>query len=208
MNKFTFIFLACIYALFLIYQAFSAITLEQQLVYASFFILFFGIPHGAIDHVLFFKKKSMTQLKFYGLYLGLIVLFVLLWLKFPVISFIFFLILSAFHFGESQFIDAKLTLRNFNPLLFLFWGLALLATLMYYNISELANITAYFKDTQDFSIVYNEDLFFYFFAITNITTLVLLIYLFFKKQISTKRLSSELFLIALIHLTFFFFLLL
>ncbi len=205
MNRFTFIFLVCLYSLLIIFQAYSHITLEQQLVYASFFILLFGIPHGAIDHILFFKKKSMTQLKFYGLYLGLIALFVLLWLKFPIISFIFFLILSAFHFGESQFVDAKLTLRNFNPLLFLFWGLALLATLMYYNISELAIITAYFKDTKDFGIVYNEDLFFYFFTTTNITTIFLLLYFFLKKQISTRRLSSEFFLIALIHLTFYLF---
>ena len=56
MNRFTFIFIVCLYALFLVYQAFNTITLEQQLVGASFFILSFGIPHGAIDHVLFFKK--------------------------------------------------------------------------------------------------------------------------------------------------------
>ena len=76
---------------------------------------------------------------------------------------------------------------------------------MYYNISVLAAITAYFQDTKDFVVVYNEDLFFYFFSITNITTLVLLLYLFGKNQISIKRLSSEVFLIALIHLTFFLF---
>lgn len=205
MNRFTFIFVVCLYALFLIFQAFNSIALEQQLIYASIFILLFGIPHGAIDHILFFKKKSMSQLKFYGLYLGLILLFVLLWLKFPLVSFSFFLVLSAFHFGESQFVDAKLTVRNFNPLLFLFWGLALLATLMYYNISELAALTAYFQDTQSFSVVYKEDLFLYFFTVTNIATIFLLIYLFVKNQISLKRLSSELFLIALIHLTFFLF---
>ena len=205
MNRFTFIFVVCLYALFLIFQAFNSIALEQQLIYASIFILLFGIPHGAIDHILFFKKKSMSQLKFYGLYLGLILIFVLLWLKFPLVSFSFFLVLSAFHFGESQFVDAKLTVRNFNPLLFLFWGLALLATLMYYNISELAALTAYFQDTQSFSVVYKEDLFLYFFTVTNIATIFLLIYLFVKNQISLKRLSSELFLIALIHLTFFLF---
>ena len=205
MNRFTFIFIVCLYALFLVYQAFNTITLEQQLVGASFFILSFGIPHGAIDHVLFFKKRSMTKLKFYILYIGLIVLFVLLWWKFPLISFLFFLILSAFHFGESQFVDAKFKLRNFNPLLFLFWGLALLATLMYYNINELASITAYFQDTKDFAVVYKKDLFFYFFAITNITTLTLILYFFIKNQMSKRRLSSELFLIALIHLTFFLF---
>ena len=205
MNRFTFIFIVCLYALFLIFQAFNSIALEQQLIYASIFILLFGIPHGAIDHILFFKKRSMSQLKFYGLYLGLIFLFVLIWLKFPLVSFSFFLVISAFHFGESQFVDAKLTVRNLNPFLFLFWGLALLATLMYYNISELAAITAYFKDTQGFSVVYNENLFIYFFYITNITTIFLLVFLFIKNQISIKRLSSELFLIALIHLTFFLF---
>ena len=147
----------------------------------------------------------MTQLKFYSLYLGLIVLFVAALLYFPLLSFLFFLILSAFHFGESQFVDAKLSLWKFNPLLFLFWGLALLATLMYYNIGELVAITAYFKDTQDLGVVYNEGLIFYFFALTNFTTIGILLYLFYNKQLTAKRLSSELFLIALIHLTFFLF---
>jgi len=205
MNKFTFIFVICLYALFLIYQAFTELNLEQQLFYSSFFILLFGIPHGAIDHILFFRKRTMSQLKFYSLYLGLIVVFIAAWLYFPILSFVFFLILSAFHFGESQFVDAKLSLRNLNPLLFLFWGLSLLATLMYYNIGELVAITAFFKDTQGLAVVYNAELIFAFFAITNLTTIALILYLFFKKELSTKRLSSELFLIALIHLTFFLF---
>ena len=205
MNKFTFIFVICLYALFLIYQAFTELNLEQQLFYSSFFILLFGIPHGAIDHILFFRKRSMSQLQFYALYLGLIVLFVAAWFYFPILSFVFFLVLSAFHFGESQFVDAKLSLWKFNPLLFLFWGLALLATLVYYNMGELVSITAYFKDTQDLAVVYNPDLIFTFFASTNIVTLALLIYLYVTKYINIKRLSSELFLIALIHLTFFLF---
>lgn len=205
MNRFTFIFVICLYGLFLIYQAFTELNLEQQLLYSSFFILIFGIPHGAIDHILFFRKRTMSQLKFYSLYLGLIVLFVVAWLYFPILSFVFFLILSAFHFGESQFIDAELSLSKFNPLLFLFWGLALLATLMYYNIGELVAITAYFKDTEDLAVVYNQELFFSFFAITNLTTIALILYFYVKNQLTKKRLSSELFLIALIHLTFFLF---
>ena len=116
----------------------------------------------------------MSQLQFYALYLGLIVLFVAAWFYFPILSFVFFLVLSAFHFGESQFVDAKLSLWKFNPLLFLFWGLALLATLVYYNMGELVSITAYFKDTQDLAVVYNPDLIFTFFASTNIVTLACL----------------------------------
>jgi hypothetical protein len=72
-------------------------------------------------------------------------------------------------------------------------------------MGELVSITAYFKDTQDLAVVYNPDLIFTFFASTNIVTLALLIYLYVTKYINIKRLSSELFLIALIHLTFFLF---
>lgn len=205
MNRFTFIFVICLYGLFLIYQAFNELNLEQQLLYSSFFILLFGIPHGAIDHILFFRKRTMSQLKFYSLYLGLIVLFVVAWLYFPISSFIFFLVLSAFHFGESQFVDAEISSLKFKTVLFLFWGMSLLATLVYYNIEQLVDLTAFFQDTQDLAVVYNQDLIFSFYALTNVTTIGLIIYLFFKKQLTFQRFSSELFLIALIHLTFFLF---
>lgn len=205
MNRFTFIFVICLYGLFLIYQAYTELDLEQQLLYSSFFILLFGIPHGAIDHILFFRKRSMSQFRFYTLYLGLILLFVLAWLYYPITSFIFFLVLSAFHFGESQFVDAELSLFKFKPVLFLFWGLSLLATLVYYNIGQLVDITAFFKDTKDLAVVYNHDLIFYFFVITNLITVALIVYLFITQQLTLQRLSSELFLIALIHLTFFLF---
>ena len=204
MNRFTFIFVVCIYALFLIYQAFVEIPLNNQLLGASFFILLFGIPHGAIDHVLFFRKRKMSQLKFYTIYLGLILAFVLLWFWQPVVSFVIFLLLSAFHFGESQLVDIKLSLK-WRPLLFFSWGLALLASLVYYNINELADITALFQDTQGFSVVYNEDIFFWFYAITNALTVLALGYLFLSNYISFKRFSSEVFLIGLVHLTFYLF---
>ena len=75
---------------------------------------------------------------------------------------------------------------------------------MYYNINELASITAYFQDTKDFAVVYKKDLFFIFcsyqYYYINFNSLF-----FIKKQMSKRRLSSELFLIALIHLTFFLF---
>jgi len=204
MNRFTFIFVVCIYALFLLYQAFVEISLYNQLLGASFFILIFGIPHGAIDHVLFFRKRQMSQLKFYTIYLGLIVAFIALWFWQPVISFVVFLLLSAFHFGESQLVDITYSLK-WKPLLFFSWGLALLATLVYYNIGELADITALFQDTKDFSVVYNERIFFWFYALTNASTLLALGYLFFIDLLSFKRFSSEVFLMALVHLTFFLF---
>ena len=204
MNRFTFMFVVCIYALFLVFQAFVEIPLNNQLLGASFFILLFGIPHGAIDHVLFFRKRKMSQLKFYTIYLGLILAFILLWFWQPLISFVIFLLLSAFHFGESQLVDIKLKLK-WRTLLFFSWGLALLASLVYYNIHELADITALFQDTKDFSVVYNERIFFWFYALTNAFTVLAIGYLFFSDLLSFKRFSSEIFLIGLIHLTFYLF---
>lgn len=205
MNRFTFIFLVCIYALFLVYQALTEISIDHQLKVASIFILLFGIPHGAIDHVLFFRKRNMSPFNFYSIYLGLIGCFVCLWLWQPLLSLVLFLLLSAYHFGESQLVDIKLSKKRYKPLIYFNWGLALLATLMYYNLSELHVVTAFFQDTESFKVVYDEDVIFWFFVITNILNLGSLCFLFNITKLSISRFSSEIFLIALIHLTFFLF---
>lgn len=205
MNRFTFIFLVCIYALFLVYQAFVEIPINHQLIAASIFILLFGIPHGAIDHVLFFRKSQMSTVSFYIIYLGLIVAFVGLWLCWPLLSFVLFLLLSAYHFGESQLVDMSLSKQPYKPLIYFNWGLALLATLMYYNLLELKEITAFFHDTLSLKVIYDETVIFWFYLLTNSLNLLVLSLLFFKDKLNARRFSSELFLIALIHLTFFLF---
>ena len=205
MNRFTFIFLVCIYALFLVYQAFIEIPIGHQLIVASIFILLFGIPHGAIDHVLFFRKRQMSTLKFYAIYLGLIVAFIGLWLWLPLLSFVLFLLLSAYHFGESQLVDMSSSKLPFKSLIYFNWGLALLATLMYYNLQELNDITAFFHDTLSLKVIYDEAVFFWFYLLTNVFNVFVLTLLFFKEKLNARRFSSELFLIALIHITFFLF---
>ena len=70
MNSFTFIYIIGVFIILNLFQGFTNISLENQLIYSSILILLLGIPHGAIDHVLFFKKRKMSQLKFYSLYLG------------------------------------------------------------------------------------------------------------------------------------------
>ena len=121
MNSFTFIYIIGVFIILNLFQGFTNISLENQLIYSSILILLLGIPHGAIDHVLFFKKRKMSQLKFYSIYLGLSFLFVILWHILPVTSLILFLLISAFHFGESQFADIffKKSLR----FIFIFLGI-------------------------------------------------------------------------------------
>ena len=96
MNSFTFIYIIGVFIILNLFQGFTNISLENQLIYSSILILLLGIPHGAIDHVLFFKKRKMSQLKFYSIYLGLSFLFVILWHILPVTSLILFLLISAF----------------------------------------------------------------------------------------------------------------
>ena len=204
MNIFTFLFVVSTYLLFLIFSSYSEISLETQILSASFFILLIGIPHGAIDHILFFKKRSLSQLKFYSIYLGLILLFLVLWIYLPFWSLLFFLLISAFHFGESQFSDID-TDKFLKYSLFSFWGIALLSTLMYYNLDELIEITTYFQDTNDLQIIYNESLIIRLFQITNISSLLILSILAIKKRLNLDRFFSELFLILILHITFYLF---
>ena len=204
MNLFTFIYIIGIFILLNIFEGFKEISIENQLIYSSLSILLFGIPHGAIDHIIFFKKRQLTKLKFYLVYLGLIVGFVLMWHIAPVLSLILFLLISAFHFGESQFEDIKIT-KVLKNIFFFFWGIALLATLIYYNINELANVTAYFDDTLAFEKVYDIKKVTALYYVTNIITIASMILMAVYKQIKIERLLSEFFLLFLIHITFFLF---
>ena len=205
MNVFTFIFVVCLYALYHVFEAYTDISVEQQLAVASLLILAFGIPHGAIDHVLFFKKNTTSQLKFYGAYLGLILLFLVGWLVEPLWSFVFFLVLSAFHFGESQLNDLKLKRSFLRPVLFLTWGLTLLLTLIYYNTEELIGFTGFFKDTAVFQAVYQYEFLSEAFIALNALTVGMLFVFIKRGSFDWNRLGGELFLLALIHLTFFLF---
>jgi Brp/Blh family beta-carotene 15,15'-monooxygenase len=204
MNLFTFIYIIGIFILLNIFEGFKQISIENQLIYSSLSILLFGIPHGAIDHIIFFKKRQLTKLKFYLVYIGLIVGFVLMWHIAPILSLILFLLISAFHFGESQFEDIKIT-KVLKNTFFFFWGIALLATLIYYNINELTNVTAYFDDTLAFEKVYDIKKVTILYYVTNIITIASMILMAVYKQIKIERLLSEFFLLFLIHLTFFLF---
>lgn len=84
-------------------------SLPNYLAIGVALILFFcvGIPHGALDVAI---GKVLFQVKlgrwwpffFFGSYLALSFAVVALWIVFPLASFLFFLAISAFHFGGSD----------------------------------------------------------------------------------------------------------
>ena len=82
---------------------------SSSLVIALVLILFIGIPHGANDHLLFFNlinksvdKNNKKSILFFASYIGLIILYVCCWYLFPTFSLGLFILISIYHFGQSN----------------------------------------------------------------------------------------------------------
>lgn len=93
--------------LIVIHQWIHVIPDEVQWIFFSSVLILVGIPHGALDHLVDQKIQESNQAnfshwKFHWKYLFTIALYIFIWELFPVISFVFFLLISAFHFGETD----------------------------------------------------------------------------------------------------------
>jgi len=123
----------------------------------------------------------------------------------PSLGFVLFLLISAFHFGETQlhFFFTKNTYISL--FIYLNWGVTILFTLLYYNNAELNQMTQLFEDTQVFLSVYDYDTLKPIFIASNLGSILSFVYLFYKNKMSSQSLLAELFFLAVIHLTSFLF---
>ena len=99
-------------------------------------ILFFGVPHGAIDHKIHikFSKKSNVK-KFILIYVLVGLGFLLWWVLMPLKALLIFIILSAYHFGQELIEDIAETPKD--PILNLSWGLIVLVSPIIFAFNEL-----------------------------------------------------------------------
>lgn len=67
-------------------------------------LLWVGIPHGALDHMLS-RDQSFSLPRFVFKYLLLIGAYFLFWQVVPTLALFLFVVYSAFHFGESEWIE-------------------------------------------------------------------------------------------------------
>lgn len=83
------------------------LPLSVQLVFCVGLLLAAGIPHGALDHLIE-QERTIRQAqpfslpRFIARYVLMIALYGLGWFLFPVLSLILFLLISAWHFGETD----------------------------------------------------------------------------------------------------------
>ena len=94
-------------------SAFEYFRNNNLLILSLFLILSLGISHGALDNIKGKKLLKMfnysSTLIFYILYIFIGLIIILLWLLFPKILLLVFLIIASFHFGkeDSEFINYK-----------------------------------------------------------------------------------------------------
>ncbi len=110
-------------------------------------LILFGIPHGAIDHIIYQHSKaesnniSKSGLSFYVPYILILITTIGFWLLIPALMFWIFLLISAYHFGQSQLYYIKLPEKNFQKwTLYLVWGIFILSNLWFYNWEALQPI--------------------------------------------------------------------
>jgi Brp/Blh family beta-carotene 15,15'-monooxygenase len=113
-------------------------------------ILLLGIPHGAIDNILFLENNNTRPLYFYAAYLTAIAMNGVIWFIAPVLSMLGFLLLSAYHFGQSQLGQYRLHQRIAAPLIQLSWGLTVILTFVFFNRSELLSWIQLYNDLTPF----------------------------------------------------------
>jgi Brp/Blh family beta-carotene 15,15'-monooxygenase len=71
------------------------------------FILLIGLPHGATDHLLFGQLsreqgRKISMPRFYIFYVGLVLAYGVLWMLLPWLALMLFLLVSVYHFGQSN----------------------------------------------------------------------------------------------------------
>ena len=192
MNKFSFLYLVTCYALASIFTLNNNIDLEYQIIGSLFLIILFGIPHGAIDNVILQAETKISNIKFYSIYISIILLYTGVWFLSPLYSFYFFLIMSAYHFGESQFANYKILSRR-KKIIYLIWGTSLMSTLFFYNKQELTSLFLLFEDTKKLNNIFLGKSLEIIFYLSNVFTLAYLLYLRINKKILTSVFNIELF---------------
>ena len=111
MNKISFYHSLIFFNLCIFLSAFEYLRDNNLLILSLFLILSLGISHGALDHIKGQKLIKILNLKsimsFYVLYILIGLGIIFLWLIFPKILLLIFLVVASFHFGkeDSEFVN-------------------------------------------------------------------------------------------------------
>ena len=118
-----FIIFSLLILIFNIFSNFINSYLNYLIWVALFFVSTLGVSHGALDGKLIWGgiNKNFQRIILFGLYLSLVILGWFLWVSYPAIGLLTLLIMSIFHFGNSDLKFLKLSDINIR----LSWGFSM-----------------------------------------------------------------------------------
>ena len=161
-------------------------------------ILTFGIIHGANDILILLKGKKQTKkivIRSTVKYLSIVLLISVLFFLFSEISLLFFVLFSAYHFGEQQWTIFGSNQSKSISLFYFFFGLLIFSVLFLFNKSDVSNII--FEITK---IYIPENIYLAVIIFSSLCTLLLII---LNYQILKKQLLHQLALLVVMLLVFF-----
>lgn len=135
-------------------------------------LLAVGIPHGAMDHILE-KEANKNIVTFIGSYLIKGLTMLLVWELSPITGLLFFIIYSAWHFGQADFIQWKLKSGSMSFL----WGLGMILFILFTHVNETNYVISQILSDNRFSS-----------SISNFSTPVVVVtFLFMLLSLIVKR---------------------
>ena len=130
---------------------------EGNLPFIIFFagILFLGIPHGAADVIVASSNaKSASQSfsirTFLAIYLGRIAVIAGILFFFPLLGNLIFILFAAYHFGETDLNQFKLTTLS-GKLLVTSYGLVILGSIILIHFEESQQILTLFESAKEYT---------------------------------------------------------
>ncbi len=203
MSKIHSLFVGLLIVLNILFLIFGEFSLEVQVIFSAVLICLFGIPHGAIDHIIYREERTTSAVVFYSFYFGLMLLYFAFWMYLPILSMLIFLVLSAFHFGQSQFSHLAILNKWKRVLVYQTWGLSILSGLVIFNYDQIIALAANNPDIVALLPVFHYQTTLSVLILSSVVTLAILIRLKFDKQISGRLFFKEVLLFGLIHLCFY-----
>lgn len=197
--------------LFLIFNKGEGYSENFQFVLLLVIFIFLGFPHGSMDHIIHNSLQTSNDntdqpKKFINYYYVRMLICMLGWIFFPLLSFIVFILISSYHFGESQLYSYFKKRSPLKKIIYTFWGVHILFSLMVLNLKEThLGIYALFPE-------FNEDHYLFQFinensleiiGILTILNFLGLVYMIISGNIKIKDFCIEV-LIVTILLTIFY----
>ena len=142
-----------------------------------FLILFFGVSHGALDHIkgkkLLKNYKIRNSLFFYIIYIFISLLILILWILIPTIILSFFLLIAAFHFGKEDGETMESKKNNFLDFIFFIKGSLIILAPLFYKLNETIVLFEILNFNMNFLDYKNLiEIFFYLSLLSNIYFLI------------------------------------